>query len=57
MNVKSGWEGEGMDVLLLMDIKLWSACTWSVISLEKEDGEDRCLTSTTDRTCSILGHI
>jgi hypothetical protein len=43
MNVKSGWEGEGMDGLLLMDIKLWSACTWNVrvISEENEDREDQ----------------
>ena len=27
MNVKSGWEGEGMEGPLFMDIKLWSACT------------------------------
>jgi hypothetical protein len=57
MNIKSGWEGEGMDGLLFMDIKLWSACTLSVISQGKEDREDRSLMSTGDRKCSLLGHV
>jgi hypothetical protein len=49
MNVKSGWEGEGMDGLLLVDNKLWSACTWSVIHLKS-----RREMPTRDGICSLL---
>jgi hypothetical protein len=40
-----------MDGLLLMDIKLWYACS-SKISLEKEDTEDRCLIPARDMLSS-----